>query len=137
MEKAIAIILVCLFCAAGCAAIKTDVAKVDAKIKAVDWTAVAGWYDKAIGGLQQALNVAQMIDPGLAPEVLVAQPVVAAAKLAGDALTAAAAKYAAETITATDVTTAAQTIEAQYKAAATAVGQVVTPVPTTAAPVAK
>ena len=94
MKRFIAISMVCLLCSFGCSTIKADVAKVQADIKAVDWTAVAAWYDKAIGGLEQALNVAQAIDPGLAPEVLVAQPVVAAAKLAGDALTAAAGKYA-------------------------------------------
>ncbi len=135
MKRFIAISMVCLLCSFGCSTIKADVAKVQADIKAVDWTAVAAWYDKAIGGLEQALNVAQAIDPGLAPEVLVAQPVVAAAKLAGDALTAAAGKYAAGTITAADVTSTAKTIEAQYDAAKNAVGQVVTKqaVPTTPA----
>lgn len=124
MKKFIAILAICGLFFTGCAAFKTDVAKVEADIKAVDWSAVQTYWADFVRGLEAAVPVVEAIFPGSKSTVdKVVTPVLADANTAVTALTTTVQAYQAGTLTSADATAAAKETQAAVVAASNVIGQ--------------
>lgn len=107
--------------------IKADALKVEAWIKGVDWSAVIGYYDEFVKGLETAVEpVLEALFPGTASTISeVVNPLLTQATTAITALTTAAQAYQSGTLSASTLTTAAKTVETAVVAANAVVGAAV------------
>jgi hypothetical protein len=115
-------LLLVLACAFGCASFKADVAKVETKIQGIDYSQVAAWYDKATVGLDNAARVAAVFIPQYSLEIAAADEAIDISRAGVDMLTALAKNARAGSASAADLVSAADKLDTDYKAAASAVG---------------
>jgi hypothetical protein len=111
MKKLIAVCLVCLFAAFGCAALKADFAKVETGIESIDWDQAIVYWQKFVQFANEAIPVLNVLLKNDSNTLAKVTNVVADANTAVTALATTVAAYKAGNLSETEVVNAAQTVQ--------------------------
>jgi len=125
MKKFIAVILVCLFCAFGCAALKADFAKVETAVESVNWSEVLTYWQKFESGLLEALPVVGALFPNNNQTIAKITQATTDANNAVTDLATVIAGVRSGTCTEADATTAAKIVETNVVAASNLIGSAI------------
>jgi long-subunit acyl-CoA synthetase (AMP-forming) len=125
MKRAIAIVLVCLCCVAGCAAFKTDVAKVETKVESINWSEVLTYWQSFENGLLEALPVVGALFPNNSQTIAKITQATTDANTAVTALASTVTAVQAGTATTASATAAAKTVETSVVAASNLIGSAI------------
>ncbi len=110
----------------GCALVKTDVAKLEGDVKAINWSEVSTYWADFVKGLNEALPVAETLFPGTKSTIeTIVKPVLADANTAATALTTSVQAYQNGTLTTAALQQAAAETQSAVQAASAIVGQAV------------
>ena len=144
MEKFIAMTMVgaflCLGAFAGCAALKTDYAKVVTEVESVDWSAVQTYWSDFVKGLNEALPVVGALFPGNSQTIAKITAAVNDANTAVTTLATTVTQLKAGTLTQAQAVANAKTVASTITAASAQVGSAIkggsatSAVPTQSAP---